>query len=66
MKKYPPETEYYPLGLRPETVLGMSTILENMINQHLVEFPRQIVKKPASINTGALTFKIYIRKRKKK
>jgi hypothetical protein len=67
MKTHPPEIEYYPLGLRPETILGMSGILEQKITEYMVEFPKRIRKSPASINNGAITFKIFeVKKRKRK
>ena len=66
MKKYPPKTDYLPLGINPEMVLGLSGILENKVNQFMNEFPRRIKIKPASINKGAMTFKLFEIRRKKK
>ena len=65
MKTYSLKTEYLPLGLRPEMVMGMSLILEDKIIEYMAEFPRRIRKYPASINNGAMTFKIYNLKGKK-
>jgi hypothetical protein len=65
MKTYPPEIKYHPLGLRPEMVMGMSRILEDKINEYMAEFPKRIRKYPASINNGAITFKLYDLKGKK-
>ena len=66
MKTYPPKIKYLPLGIDAEMALGLSGILENKINQYLKEFPKRIVKRPASINKGAITFKFTEVRRKRK
>jgi len=66
MKKYSPKIKYLPLGIDAEMILGLSGILENKINQYMNEFPRMVVRKPASINNGAITFKIFDVKRRNK
>jgi hypothetical protein len=62
----PPETKYLPLGIRPEMILGMSGILEAKINEYMTEFPKRVRQYPASINNGAITFKIFEVKRGKR
>ena len=66
LKKYPPKVDYLPLGIQPETVLGLSGILENKVAEYMIEFPKRIKLKPASINNGAITFKFFEVRRERK
>jgi hypothetical protein len=66
MKNYLPKTERLPLGMRQGVGLGLSGILENKVTQYMTEFPKRCRVKPASVNKGALTFKLIPTSRRKR
>ena len=67
MKEYPPKINYSPLGIQsPELRLGLSGILEDMVERYMYDFPKSCHIKPATINRGALTFKLFNRRSRKK
>jgi hypothetical protein len=55
-----------PLGIDVRQILGMSGMLEVKVEQYMAEFPMECIVKPATINRGALTFKIIKTKRRKR
>jgi len=63
----PSKNQYFPLGIeRPDLILGLSGILEDMVSRYITDFPKRCHIEPATVNHGALTFKFVQTKRREK